>query len=960
MRKDGQHKMSAVKELYPTSNLTVKDLENLGQSFITPEIALAANIYRVNSSDGASIVGRKDNGSYSGLIFPYRYPGNTNARDYRLRRDNPDIEYDKDGQPKEKAKYLGSPGARNKLYYPPNIPLDAWKNTSIDIVLTEGEKKTLALYHLGLEEQLNWFPIGLSGVWNWKGTIGKTDAPFGGKQEIKGTIPDLDEINWDNRKVYIVFDRNVHTNESVIVARQELAKEVIGRGAKVVLVDIPEDETINGIDDLLFKHGSEKVFYLFQQAEHEQNSPKSDRKKIIPNSQITTILKKRFQNRYIWDCISKEWLAYNPNGIWEALQEEEMERVIKDELNRILPKVYGWYDGFNWQYLNGSIKMLRADLAVVTWKEQANLLPFLNGVLHLPTMKLVPHNPTYYLRWQLPYNYNPLATCPKIQQWILETVKGDETIASLLRAYLKAVVMGRTDLQRYLELLGQGGTGKSTYINLAIALVGLQNVFASELKELEQNRFETSNIYNKRLVVVTDAERYGGSVSTLKALVGQDLLRFEKKFENARNGFTSGAMLIVAANEVVQSSDYTSGLERRRLSVPFRNYIATEQRRTLIEFKNNQVIGEFAEELAGLLNWVLAMPDDEVTKLVRDTDKSVPNLAAMKWQVLTETNPLAHWFENCLIYDPKAKTKVGVAERNKDPQKPGEFINYDKWLYPSYCHYVSVTGSKQISLTRFSSLLEDLCKHQLKLKDVEKVRETKGIHFLGLRVREDDYDGDPFPTSDNPPSNDPVNPKTNNDHSQDATTISRASLSIDEDSMKTNEDLMKAQVLCLYDDEDYEDFFEKSTIENKNSQENEDLYIKVLKNPSYPSLTPQIHTNKEVNPSLEDKTSLHNPSSSYKQTSYSNTTNHPLVRLAQEWLDSGVLDTIPKVIELPDGAERHNPGRAIYYLLLDINGTNVKAKARSIQQLPEIVADIRYYLANASGVSNKDSKEKVG
>lgn len=942
--------MSAVKE--QNVRLTPKDLETLKQSFITPEIAMAAGIDRVSSNEGASIVGRKDNGNYSGLVFPYRYPGNSNAREYRLRRDIPDIEYDSDGQPKEKAKYLGSPGSRNKLYYPPTVPINAWKDTSVDIVITEGEKKCLALYHLGLLEHLGWLPMALPGVWGWKGTIGKTDAPFGGKQEVKGTIPDLDEINWDKRKVYIVFDRNVHTNESVKVARQELRKELTGRGAKIVLVDIPENETVNGIDDLLYKDGSEKVLYLFQQAEHEQTRPKSDRKKIVPNSQITTILKKRLQNKYIWDCISKEWLAYNPSGIWEALQEEEMERVVKDELNRILPSVFGWYDGFNWQYLNGSIKMLRADLAVVTWKEQANLLPFLNGVLHLPTMKLVPHNPTYYLRWQLPYNYNPLATCPKIEQWIIETVKGDKTIASLLRAYLKAIVMGRTDLQRYLELLGQGGTGKSTYINLAIALVGLQNVFASELKELEQNRFETSNIYGKRLVVVTDAERYGGSVSTLKAIVGQDLLRFEKKFENARNGFTSGAMLIVAANEVVQSSDYTSGLERRRLSVPFRNYIPTEERRILIEFKANKVEGEFVEELPGLLNWVLAMPDDEVTKLIRDTDKHVPSLAAMKWQVLIETNPLAHWFENCLIYDSTAKTKVGVAERNKDPQKQGEFINYDKWLYPSYCHYVAVTGTKQISLTRFSSLLEDLCKHQLKLKNVEKVRETKGIHFLGLRVREDDYDGDPFLTPDKPPSNDPVNPETNNDHSQDATTISRASLSINEDSMKTNEDLMKAQVLCLYDDEDYEDFSKKSAIENKNSQENENLYIKVLKNPSYPSLTPQIHTNKEVNPSLEDTTSLHNPSSSYKQTGYSNTKNQPIVRLAQDWLEKGILDTIPRVITLPDGVERHNAGKAIYCLLQDVSSQNLKVKAKALAELPEVMADIKYYLSNCPSANS--------
>ena len=37
----------------------------------------------------------------------------------------------------------------------------------------------------------------------------------------------------------------------------------------------------------------------------------------------------------------------------------------------------------------------------------------------------------------------------------------------VLRAYAKAVVTRRVDLQRYLETLGPGGTGKGTSLNLS-------------------------------------------------------------------------------------------------------------------------------------------------------------------------------------------------------------------------------------------------------------------------------------------------------------------------------------------------------------------------------------------------------------------------------------------------------------------------------------------------------------
>jgi hypothetical protein len=40
------------------------------------------------------------------------------------------------------------------------------------------------------------------------------------------------------------------------------------------------------------------------------------------------------------------------------------------------------------------------------------------------------------------------------------------------RAYAKAVVTCRVDLQRYLETLGPGGTGKGTYTRLLMAMVG--------------------------------------------------------------------------------------------------------------------------------------------------------------------------------------------------------------------------------------------------------------------------------------------------------------------------------------------------------------------------------------------------------------------------------------------------------------------------------------------------------
>ncbi len=261
---------------------------------------------------------------------------------------------------------------------------------------------------------------------------------------------------------------------------------------------------------------------------------------------------------------------------------------------------------------------------------------------------------------------NPLLTCDPIVDWLTTMCGGDLDLVKLMRAYLYGIVTGRTDWQKYLELIGPGGTGKSTFTRLAIALVGVNNTHTTTLKKLEGERFETASIAGKRLVLINDSKRYAGSVSTLKALTGQDTLPYEVKYKQSTGGFTPTAMVIVAANETIQSSDYTSGLECRRITVPMLKRIAAESQRNLIEHRNGEITGDFASYIPGLLNWVLTIDEVEATNIIKNYHKLVPSLAAMKAQTLVETNPIADWLDNCIVYGPGYRTNVGVAKPDKD------------------------------------------------------------------------------------------------------------------------------------------------------------------------------------------------------------------------------------------------------------------------------------------------------
>ncbi len=240
-------------------NLTDFDYQNLERSFIRAEIAEQAGLFRVDSTEGAERIGRKAaaGNDYSGVIFPYFLPEDRNPREYRLRRDKPDLE-EKNGVVKEKAKYLSPPGRQNMIYFPPNCRKEWLEDISIPIVLTEGEKKTLALHRAAWHnlsdsaERPLFVALGLSGVWNFRGTVGKTN--YGGeRRDIKGIISDFQFVEWRNRRVTILFDANASANKSVRAARSSLARELKNFGAKVFVAELPKIEECNGIDDVLGK-----------------------------------------------------------------------------------------------------------------------------------------------------------------------------------------------------------------------------------------------------------------------------------------------------------------------------------------------------------------------------------------------------------------------------------------------------------------------------------------------------------------------------------------------------------------------------------------------------------------------------------------------------------------------------------------------------------------------------------
>ena len=249
-------------------------LDGLAQSWIDKETAERALLRRVTSLEGAELVGQKDGHDYAGIVFPNIWPGESRAREFRLRRDSPEVTYEK-GVKKYLRKYLSPPGRGNLLYFMPGTSAELLDDTDLPVVITEGEKKGIALCRLAwgsisdTSERQRFLSVALPGVWNWRGTVGKEAGPNGNRRDVKGVIPDFNRMVWTDRKVIIAFDSDVRTNDKVRAARQELARHLIHEcGAQVHFLEIPVNSTAGktGIDDLLASAGPDKVLSLIDRA----------------------------------------------------------------------------------------------------------------------------------------------------------------------------------------------------------------------------------------------------------------------------------------------------------------------------------------------------------------------------------------------------------------------------------------------------------------------------------------------------------------------------------------------------------------------------------------------------------------------------------------------------------------------------------------------------------------------
>tara|TARA_B100002003_G_scaffold124129_1_gene114562 strand:- start:116 stop:1135 length:1020 start_codon:yes stop_codon:yes gene_type:complete len=208
------------------------------------------------------------------------------------------------------------------------------------------------------------------------------------------------------------------------------------------------------------------------------------------------------------------------------------------------------------------------------------------------------HNPDNLSRVKLPVAYESNLDCPNIKKFIGEVMYKEDI--PVVQEYVGYCLWRNYEAQKALMLVGEGGNGKSTFITIIQAMLGINNISSRSLQDLEMNRFAKASLDGKLANLYPDLSDVAlKSTGTFKSLTGGDPVSAEYKFKNAFS-FVNSAKFIFSCNKIPEAHDDTTAFFRRWIILVFPNrFEADKENKSLLEELTTP------EELSGFLNWSL-------------------------------------------------------------------------------------------------------------------------------------------------------------------------------------------------------------------------------------------------------------------------------------------------------------------------------------------------------------------
>ncbi len=305
---------------------------------------------------------------------------------------------------------------------------------------------------------------------------------------------------------------------------------------------------------------------------------------------------------------------------------------------------------------------------------------FRNGFYDPVTRMMHPHDPKYLVLNQIPHRFDPEdkgdGPDGAAIRAFLENSIPDPVEQEMMWEYLGYCMTMDTRMQKFLMLLGNGGTGKSVLISLFQQVIGISNCSSISLQDLNR-RFYATGLFGKQLNACGDIScKAMEQTDVIKKAVGEDTLIFERKGQDALQ-FMSRAKLLFSANDMPENlEEKTDAFYRRLLILDMDHVVAADKRDTRLKEKLRKETGYAirmaVKALSGLYERGRFTESDRSRMRVTEIQKASDSVKA--------------FIEDML-------------ERKKDGRIP------NTRMYEYYCDYCTDNGRQPLGKKRFFSTM---------------------------------------------------------------------------------------------------------------------------------------------------------------------------------------------------------------------------------------------------------------
>ncbi len=254
--------------------------------------------------------------------------------------------------------------------------------------------------------------------------------------------------------------------------------------------------------------------------------------------------------------------------------------------------------------LEGVKKVCRGEVSLKQLEPDSSIIVLRNGVLDLEKNQFFKFNKRFKQVTQMDFDYEPEAVPNVWTDYFLDAVL-DQQCQKVLQEFMGAIFIDRrkVKIEKMLILYGAGSNGKSVIQSTLIGLLGEENVKTLAISDLisgSERKQNIASINGKRLNYCSEIQtkEFGQNADALKALISGE--PFEVRLVYINNFTARNIPLLMAnANKIPYMKDFSHGLARRLIILPFENVIEEQN-------QNKQLAKELQKEYPAILNWILA------------------------------------------------------------------------------------------------------------------------------------------------------------------------------------------------------------------------------------------------------------------------------------------------------------------------------------------------------------------